>query len=56
MLGDDAEGGVSVKEPTIVMHQADTEKVVSHMTGPTGFAKYAGVSVRGCGITSSRDR
>ena len=41
------EGGVSVKEPTVVMHQADTEKVVPHMMGPTGFAKYAEVSLYG---------
>jgi 4-hydroxyphenylpyruvate dioxygenase len=41
------EGGVSIKEPTIVMHQADTENATSNKARPNGFAKYAEVALYG---------
>ena len=41
------EGGVSVKEPTVVMHQADTEEAIPLNTRPTGYAKYAEVALYG---------
>ena len=42
------EGGVSVKEPTMVVHQEDTEKaILPHGKASTGYAKYAEVQLYG---------